>query len=678
MTELLGGALLGLAVAGLGLGRVWGVFLALGTGTALVAAGGALLPAGLIALATFALLLPLLLRTEAVGTLVLGLALAGLGLWAGCLSAGPEPDVTARPEPLVRTVSAPPEPLPWREEVATRRVCTRSRRPTHSGAGPRYVRKIVFDFNDLEVAPLAHGPELRLRSSARHPRSLAQVLDAIEQREPALKRCYRWARFRRPGLRGVVTVRMAIDHLGMAHDLRAESGLSPGPSGESHSEERSGAHPWARAESGLSPGPSGGSPSEERSGATSTPPVGELAVCVADVLYGLQVAPYPFREARVVLPIRFSPSGQGRPSRPPVRPPAGKRGVRPAGCVDLPLLPPDQLQAAYPVLALDDFDAAQEREDRDRRALEAWVAGGRVGRRPVRSPWIVQGAVSCHCVSLSKDAVRQALAWNMGAYQRCYRGALQRRPGLAGRVTIQVAFDELGTASSSVVQLSSVGDQRIEQCLRRAVAQVRIVPPRQPTIVVATVSLLLQPTVPAVPPLADRVTASALERAAAARLEAGDGRSAARLYRALLRQLPRHPHGCSWQAGLADARWRMAPWSDRYVEQEMVALGRRLARPGCDEEARALLFSWASEPHRQHQSLIKPSLLELAIARYRRLLAVQPLDDRLRFVLAEALFRLHHYGEAGREYLQVAVAGGKDAGEAAYAALLCARLIMER
>lgn len=638
-SELVGGALLGLAVLGLGLGRVWGAFLALATGAALVAAGGPLLPAGLVALAAFALLLPLLLRADALATVVLVLSLGGLGLGAGCLSVVPRAVTAKRPEPLIR-VDGPPEPLPWREEVATRRVCTQSWRPAHSApaAGrwpPRYVRKTVYDFDDLEVVPLPHGPELRFRSSARQPRSLAQVLEAALQREPVLKRCYRWARFRRPDLQGVVTVRMAIDHLGMTQDLLA----------------------------------------------TSTPPAGELAACVADVLRGLQVAPYPFRRARVVLPIRFRPSGQGRASRPPARPPAGARGVPPAGCVDLPLLPPDRLQATHPALVVGDFDEVQEREDADRRALEAWIAGGRIGQRPARRPWIVHGITSCMCVSPPKDSVREELRRNMGAYRRCYREGLMRRPGLGGRVTTQVVFDELGTAVRSAVQTSTVEDRQLEQCLQQAVEQVRIVPLRRPTVLVVTVPLLLRPTVPAEQPLAGRVTGAALERAAKARLDAGDSRSAARLYRTLLRQLPRHRRGCGWQAGLATARLAMAPWSDRYVEREMVALARRLARPGCDEGARDLLLSWASEPHRQHRYLTKLSLLEFSVARYRRLLGALPagsLAYQLRFLLAEALYRLQRHGEAGREYLQVAAAGGEHAREAAYSALHCARIALER
>jgi len=291
---------------------------------------------------------------------------------------------------------------------------------------------------------------------------------------------------------------------------------------------------------------------------------------------------------------------------------------------------------------------------------------------PHRMPRVV---ISRCCVShrsISKDDILRRLRFNLGAYQKCYRTALSHRPGLQGRVTIRGDIDRSGTLRARVSQ-SNIGDPPLERCLKRTMEQVWFIPGRGMGRVIFTVPIRLIPTGDASPaPLPPRVTIERFERHAAAQLETGQVADAARSYRTLLRKRPRHPRACRWQVGLATARYRMAPWSDQLTWNEMRALARRPDR--CKAKAE-LLLEWSAVQHRLAQRTGRLFLYEQTVSRYHALLdELLPCKtaQTLRFYLAETLFRLERFGEAGEQYLLVAAQGGKHAAESRYAATICA------
>lgn len=71
--------------------------------------------------------------------------------------------------------------------------------------------------------------------------------------------------------------------------------------------------------------------------------------------------------------------------------------------------------------------------------------------------------------SLSADVIRRVVSRRVGEVRHCYEQGLVSQPDLAGRVTMRWMISGSGAVSSSVVGSSSLGNQRVEQCMSRAV-----------------------------------------------------------------------------------------------------------------------------------------------------------------------------------------------------------------
>jgi hypothetical protein len=645
----------------LGRSRVWKVFalLAAGAGAAAAAAiGGASSWAGLgggaCALASLTLL-PALLRRDAAATAVLTALAFGIGGGGAALSNSvtlpqPPPRWTVEEHPLLETQAAPREAAPASRRHE--RVCAPGPADdagTEPTGGARtelaYVKKAIYDYDELIVEPLPFGPLIKddLRSGV--PRSLYDVQQALERHRPLLKACYRWARFRRPGLQGLVAIRLELGYLGVAATAQARA--------------------------------------ETRGGA-------ELAGCVRDVLLGLQVPPYPFRRADVQVRIGFRPSGQIHPPRPPARPRATRAApVLPGGCVQVPDLPPDRLKATRPLLVVDDFDQAQQRVMDHRvflERLERWRRGERP--RPVRQPRILMWHTSCGYVHPGKDTLIAVVRRNMGRYRQCYRAALKRRPGLRGRVTVQAVVQRLGSVTAAI-QSSTVGDPTLERCLQRAVEELWFVPPGQ--LLILGVPLTLRPADASggqVAALARRATVARIERGATARRRAGDSLGALRLYRALLHQRAHHLRACSWHVGALEAAQEAEGWQGARVTREAGELAEHLRRrrrgPGdaaCRRRAAAALAGLATRPHLLARRARTTAFKEAAVRRYRWLVSLRPALTnvvKLRFYLAEALYGLGHHDEAAVHYAAVARTPGEHMQEAALGLAHCRRLSWHR
>lgn len=79
---------------------------------------------------------------------------------------------------------------------------------------------------------------------------------------------------------------------------------------------------------------------------------------------------------------------------------------------------------------------------------------------------------------LDRAAVAAALDRDGPQFRACYEAALERRPGLAGDVLVRFVVDAKGLVEKAVIEQSYVGDERLEQCLAKAVAQCAFPPPK--------------------------------------------------------------------------------------------------------------------------------------------------------------------------------------------------------
>jgi hypothetical protein len=92
--------------------------------------------------------------------------------------------------------------------------------------------------------------------------------------------------------------------------------------------------------------------------------------------------------------------------------------------------------------------------------------GGLVGRR-AKAPEIIPGQATVRG-ALDREIIRRVVRMHMNEVRYCYETELARRPGLAGRVAVQFVIGATGEALSSVLQSSTLGNARVENCIVQA------------------------------------------------------------------------------------------------------------------------------------------------------------------------------------------------------------------
>ncbi len=94
-------------------------------------------------------------------------------------------------------------------------------------------------------------------------------------------------------------------------------------------------------------------------------------------------------------------------------------------------------------------------------------AGGLAGRKP-KVPAIVPGQATVRG-SLDKEIIRRIIRRHLNEVKFCYETELARNARLAGRVAVQFTISGGGEVIASVLQSSTMGNARVENCVVQAV-----------------------------------------------------------------------------------------------------------------------------------------------------------------------------------------------------------------
>ncbi len=94
-------------------------------------------------------------------------------------------------------------------------------------------------------------------------------------------------------------------------------------------------------------------------------------------------------------------------------------------------------------------------------------AGGLGGRR-ARAPDVIPGQANVRG-SLDKEIIRRIIRRHINEVKYCYETELTKKANLAGRVSVQFTIAATGQVIASVLQSSTMGNLRVENCVVQAV-----------------------------------------------------------------------------------------------------------------------------------------------------------------------------------------------------------------
>jgi len=94
-------------------------------------------------------------------------------------------------------------------------------------------------------------------------------------------------------------------------------------------------------------------------------------------------------------------------------------------------------------------------------------AGGLGGRR-ARAPDVIPGQANVRG-SLDKEIIRRIIRRHINEVKYCYETELVKKPDLSGRVAVQFTIAASGQVIASVLQSSTMGNIRVENCVVQAV-----------------------------------------------------------------------------------------------------------------------------------------------------------------------------------------------------------------
>jgi TonB family protein len=111
-------------------------------------------------------------------------------------------------------------------------------------------------------------------------------------------------------------------------------------------------------------------------------------------------------------------------------------------------------------------------------------AGGLGGRR-ARAPDVIPGQANVRG-SLDKEIIRRIIRRHINEVKYCYERELVKKANLAGRVSIQFTIAATGQVIASVLQSSTMGNIRVENCVVQAVRRWEFPKPRGGGIVIVS------------------------------------------------------------------------------------------------------------------------------------------------------------------------------------------------
>jgi TonB family protein len=95
--------------------------------------------------------------------------------------------------------------------------------------------------------------------------------------------------------------------------------------------------------------------------------------------------------------------------------------------------------------------------------------------------------------SLDKEIIRRIIRRHINEVKYCYEQELVRKPELGGRVSVQFTIAATGQVVTSVLQNSTMGNLRVENCVVQAVRRWEFPKPLGGGIVIVTYPFAFTP-----------------------------------------------------------------------------------------------------------------------------------------------------------------------------------------
>lgn len=118
-------------------------------------------------------------------------------------------------------------------------------------------------------------------------------------------------------------------------------------------------------------------------------------------------------------------------------------------------------------------------------------AGGLGGRR-AKAPDVIPGQANVRG-SLDKEIIRRIIRRHINEVKYCYEQELTKRPDLGGRIMVQFTIAATGQVVASVLQNSSMGNAKVENCIVQAVRRWEFPKPLGGGIVIVSYPFVLTP-----------------------------------------------------------------------------------------------------------------------------------------------------------------------------------------
>jgi TonB family protein len=118
-------------------------------------------------------------------------------------------------------------------------------------------------------------------------------------------------------------------------------------------------------------------------------------------------------------------------------------------------------------------------------------AGGLGGRR-AKAPDVIPGQANVRG-SLDKEIIRRIIRRHINEVKYCYEQELLKKPELGGRVVVQFTISATGQVVASVLQTSTMGNARVENCTVQAVRRWEFPKPLGGGIVIVSYPFVLTP-----------------------------------------------------------------------------------------------------------------------------------------------------------------------------------------
>ncbi len=94
--------------------------------------------------------------------------------------------------------------------------------------------------------------------------------------------------------------------------------------------------------------------------------------------------------------------------------------------------------------------------------------------------------------SLDKSVIDRVLKQHINQIRYCYEKGLQRDPNLAGKVVVRFVVDRNGTVASVTIKSSTLGDDKVEECILRAMEALVFPQPKGGGVVIVNYPFVFQ------------------------------------------------------------------------------------------------------------------------------------------------------------------------------------------